>query len=119
MKRLLLSALALSALGCAPKEVQYDLNIVPHSCDPSANPFDGVQFLRIRVTGQEADGGLMEPKTVISASNPATHEAKIPEIPAGPVRVIEVRAYDGDPNAGARVISMGKSLPFPVPDVVP
>ncbi len=114
MKRLLLSALALSAFGCAPKEVKYDLNIVTQSCDPSANPFDGVQFLRIRVTGD-----AMQPLTQITASNPATREAKIPEIPAGLRRVIEVRGYDGDPNSGARTLSLGKSLPFDVPDVVP
>lgn len=114
MKRLLLSVLVASALGCAPKEVNYALNIVTQSCDPSADPFDKVQFLRVRVTGTE-----MEPKTQISASNPATKELKIPEIPAGLARVIEVRGYDGDPNSGARVISMGKSLPFDVPDVVP
>ena len=61
----------------------------------------------------------MDPKTEISASNPTTRELKIPEIPAGPARVIEVRGYDGDPNSGARVISVGKSVPFDVPDVVP
>jgi len=111
MKRLLLSALlAVGSFGCAPKEVNYAVNIVTQSCDPAANPFDGVQFLRIRVTG---DG--MDPKTEISASNPTTRTAKIPEIPAGPARVIEVRGYDGDPNSGARVVSVGKSLPFDVP----
>lgn len=115
MMRLLLSALlALGSFGCAPKEVKYSLNIVTQSCDPANNPFDGVQFLRVRVTGEG-----MEPLTEISGSNPATRELKIPEIPAGAGRVIEVRAYDGDPNAGSRVISMGKSLPFDVPDVVP
>ena len=119
MKRLLLSVLAVSGLGCAPKEVNYAVNIVTQSCDPASDPFDKVQFLRIRVTGKELDGGVMEPKTEITASNPSTKEAKIPQIPAGPARVVEVRGYDGDPNSGARVISMGKSLPFDVPDVVP
>ncbi len=115
MKRLLLSALvSLAVSGCAPKEVPYALNIVTSSCDPATNPFDGVQFLRVRVTGTE-----MEPVTAISASNPATRELKLPEIPSGLARVIEVRGYDGDPNSGARVLSMGKSLPFDVPDVVP
>ncbi len=114
MKRLLLSVLAVSALGCAPKEVNYALNIVTKSCDPAADPFDKVQFLRVRVTGTD-----MDPKTETTASNPATKELKIPAIPAGLARVIEVRGYDGDPNGGARVISMGKSLPFDVPDVVP
>ncbi len=52
MKRLLFSALALSVLGCAPKEVKYDLNIVTDNCDAASKPFEGVQFLRIRVTGE-------------------------------------------------------------------
>lgn len=120
MKRLLSSALlALGVFGCAPKEVNYAVNIVTQSCDPAANPFDGVQFLRVRVTGEEADGGQMEPRTESTASNAATHELKIPQISAGPNRVVEVRGYDGDPSSGARVISVGKSLPFDVPDVVP
>lgn len=114
MKRLLLSALALGVLGCAPKEVKYDLNIVTDNCDAANKPFEGVQFLRVRVTGD-----MMEPKTEISSANPATRQLVIPEIPAGNARVIEVRGYDGDPNSGARVLSMGKSLPFDVPDVVP
>lgn len=114
VKRVLWSMLVVSVLGCAPKEVNYAVNIVTQSCDPSADPFKDVQFLRVRVTGTE-----MEPKTQVSSANPATKELKIPEIPAGLARVIEVRAYDGDPNSGARVISMGKSLPFDVPDVVP
>lgn len=114
MKRLLLSALALGLVGCAPKEVKYDLNIVTDNCDSANKPFEGVQFLRVRVTGEQ-----MDPKTEISSANPATRQLVIPEIPAGKARVIEVRGYDGDPNSGARVLSMGKSLPFDVPDVVP
>lgn len=117
MMRLLMSALAavgLGLCGCAPKEVRYDVNIVTQGCDSATDPFEGVQFLRVRVTGQE-----MEPLTAITSANPATRELKIPEIPAGIGRVIEVRGYEGDPNAGGRVFSMGKSLPFDVPDVVP
>ena len=32
---------------------------------------------------------------------------------------VEVRAYDGEPNSGGTVISMGRTLPFDIPDVVP
>lgn len=114
MKRLLLGAtLVLGLFGCAPKEVNYAVNIVTQSCEPAANPFDGVQFLRIRVTGQ-----AMEPKTEVVAAS-GQREAKIPEIPAGLGRVIEVRGYGADPSSGAAAISIGKSLPFDVPDVVP
>jgi hypothetical protein len=115
MKRLLLGALWVSGLfGCAAKEVNYAVNIVTQNCDPSADPFGGVQFLRIRVTGEG-----MEPKTETSAANSAAREVKIPEIPSGKGRVIEVRGYENDPNGGGKVISIGKSLPFDVPDVVP
>ncbi|MFZ5440805.1 MAG: kelch repeat-containing protein [Myxococcota bacterium] len=115
MKRLLLGAvLAFAVSACAPKEVNYAVNIVTQNCDASANPFEGVQFLRVKVTGN-----AMEPLTATSAANVATPQIKIPEIPAGLARVVEVRAYDGDPNSGGRVVSVGKSLPFDVPDVVP
>jgi hypothetical protein len=115
MRRLLLSALlAVGSFGCAPKEVNYAVKIVTQNCDASANPFEGVQFLRVKVTGD-----AMEPKIATSAANAATPELKIPEIPAGSKRVIEVRAYDGEPTNGGKVISVGKSLPFDVPDVVP
>jgi Galactose oxidase, central domain len=115
MKRLLLSALLLvTAVGCAPKEVNYAVNIVTQNCDPASNPFEGVQFLRVKVTGT-----AMEPLTATSAANAATPELKIPEIAAGLARVVEVRGYDGDPASGGRVLSIGKSLPFDVPDVVP
>lgn len=115
MKRLLLSALlATTLLACQPKEVNYALKIVTQSCEAASNPFDGVQFLRIRVTGPG-----MEPVETVTPSNPATREAKVPQIPSGDDRVIEVRGYESDPAANGRVVSIGKSLPFDVPDVVP
>jgi hypothetical protein len=43
----------------------------------------------------------------------------LPAIPSGQERVLEVRAYAGDPSAGGRVVSLGRTLPFDVPDVVP
>ncbi|MFO0599304.1 MAG: kelch repeat-containing protein [Myxococcaceae bacterium] len=115
MTRVFLSALVLLAVSaCAPKEVNYAVNIVTQSCDPASNPFEGVQFLRVKVTGD-----AMDPKTATSAANTQTPEIKIPQIPAGANRVIEVRAYDSDPGSGGKVISVGRSLPFDVPDVVP
>lgn len=115
MKRLLSAAVLVVALtNCEPKEVNYALNIVTQSCDPSSDPFNGVQFLRIRVTGEN-----MDPKTEVSSANPSTRSVKIPEIPAGLGRVIEVRGYDADPGSGGKVVSVGRTLPFDVPDVVP
>lgn len=115
MKRLLSAALLVVSLtGCEPKEVNYALNIVTQNCDSAADPFNGVQFLRVRVTGQD-----MEPKTEISSVGQAARTLKIPEIPAGLGRIIEVRGYDADPNSGGKIISAGRTLPFDVPDVVP
>ncbi len=104
----------LLALGCAPKEVNYSLNIVTQNCEQSANPFDGVQFLRMRITGEG-----METRTEVTSANPVARELKIPEIPAGKDRLIEVRGYDGDPASGGRVISIGQSVAFTVPATLP
>lgn len=112
MKRLASCALlALGLWGCGPKEVNYSLAIITQSCVSSADPFQGVDFLRIQVTGEN-----MPALTVVAAA--ASHQAKLPEIPAGVGRVIEVRAYHGDPRSGGSVVSMGRSLPFDVPGVV-
>ncbi|MBL8933743.1 MAG: hypothetical protein JNM69_04270 [Archangium sp.] len=112
IRRLIFGMMAV-ALGtsCAPKEVKYGLSIVTTGC-ASANPFQGVQYLRIRVTG---DGITTPPESLTPAS---TKTAVLPEIPAGTNRVIEVRAYDNDPAAGGRVVSIGKTLPFTVPDII-
>jgi hypothetical protein len=99
-------------LGCQPKVVSYTLAVVTSGC-AGANPFQGVQFLRIRITGD----GLMAPIDVVAAAGDRT--ATLPEIPVGANRVIEVRTYDGDPSSGGRVVSIGRTLPFTVPDVVP
>lgn len=115
MKRLWSAAVLLSLLsGCEPKELNFSLNIVTQSCDPAADPFNGVQFLQVRVTGKD-----MDPKIAVSAANPATRTLKIPEIPSGLERVIEVRGYDADPSSGGKVVSVGRTLPFEVCDVVP
>ncbi|MFT3708414.1 MAG: kelch repeat-containing protein [Archangium sp.] len=108
------AALAVVIAGCAPKEVNYAVNIVTQSCDAASNPFEGVQFLKVKISGDE-----MEVKTAVSAANTATPQIKIPEIPAGKNRVIEVRAYDAEPSGGGRVVSIGRSPSFDVPDVVP
>jgi len=43
---------------------------------------------------------------------------QLPDIPVGAEAVIEVRAYADDPSSGdAKPISVGKSLPFDVPEM--
>ncbi|MDP3237155.1 MAG: kelch repeat-containing protein [Myxococcales bacterium] len=106
------TVVALFATACQPKEIPYNLAIVTTGCAGS-NPFQGVQFLRIRVSGDGIDPVL---ETVSPASSKT---ASLPQIPAGANRVIEVRAYDNDPAAGGRVVSIGRTLPFTVPDLFP
>lgn len=112
------AALGLAAaglFGCAPKEIQFELRIVSSSCEPLKDPpFQGAQFLRVRVTGE----GLDKPRDAIAQIGATTKSVKIPEIPAGKKRVLEVRAYDSDPATGT-VISIGRTAPFDIPDVIP
>lgn len=116
MRRAVVAVAAVLALaGCGPKVIDYQVQIVTQTCDSSVDPFEGVQFLRVYVRGAD----IAAPLDAISGANPDTRQLTIPEIPAGKARVVEVRAYDGDPLSGGRVISMGRSLPFDVPDVVP
>ncbi|MBL9037620.1 MAG: hypothetical protein JNG84_03795 [Archangium sp.] len=109
-----LSAVALVALvACGPKEVPYQVSVITTTCDMAVNPFQGVQYLKVRVTGD----GITTPLEASSVRD--ARSVAIPAIPAGPKRVVEVRAYDGDPTAGGKLVSIGKSYPFDVPDVVP
>ena len=107
-------ALAATALiaGCGPKSIDYAVKVVTIACDASA-PFDGAQFVQVRVSGP----GIDTPLTKTTAS---TDDAlDLPDIPVGPKRVLEVRAYSDDPStADARAISVGRSLPFDVPETV-
>jgi hypothetical protein len=41
----------------------------------------------------------------------------IPEVPPGGQRVLEVRAYSGEPSSAGSVISVGRSYPFTMPEV--
>ncbi|MBX7099799.1 MAG: hypothetical protein K1X89_18935 [Myxococcaceae bacterium] len=114
VKRAWILALALVA-SCAPKEFKFQIQIVTAACDPKLDPFMGVQTLRVRVSGD----GLAKPLEAISPINSSSREIKIPDIPAGTNRVVEVRAYDGDPKGGGKVVSIGRSQPFKVDDVIP
>lgn len=103
----------LALMGCGPREINYTLNVVTTSCDPATDPFAGVKYVQVRVTGD----GLTAP---LQATAPSSAKVLVvPLIPAGTNRVIEVRGYDGDPNASAQVVSIGHSLPFEVYDVIP
>ncbi|QRK13912.1 hypothetical protein JQX13_33135 [Archangium violaceum] len=42
--------------------------------------------------------------------------AELPAVPSGPGRVLEVRGYTDLPRAGGRVVALGRSHPFDVPE---
>lgn len=105
----------LAITSCAPKQIAIQVSIITESCDAKVDPFAGVNFLRLRVTGDN----LSAPIDSVAPTGGMTRELKIPEIPAGKNRVIDVRGYDADPATGGKVLSVGKSLPFEVADVIP
>lgn len=105
-----------AALGaCGPKEINYQLKIITKSCSTDADPFAGVQYLRLRVSGD----GITTPLESTSVVDAAMHQLSVPQIPVGKNRRIEVRGYDSDPRASGKVLSMGSTVPFDVPSTVP
>ncbi len=114
-RQLLGLACLLGALpACAPKESKIAVKIITTSCDLKSDPFAGVKFVRLRVSGD----GLVPPLEAVAAAI-GEKTITIPAIPADKNRVIDVRGFDADPRAGAaKVISVGKSLPFEVVDTI-
>ncbi len=106
-----LAGLLLSLAGCGQKVVDYQVRVVTSAC-VAPSPLEGVTHLRLRVTGP----GIEQP--LISVSRIEDAVQRVPQIPAGMKRVLEVRAYGGDP-ATAAVVSIGTSPPFDVPESVP
>ncbi len=102
----------LFASACEPKVVAYQVRVVTSACT-APSPLEGATHLRFRVKGEGLDTPLEHVSSVTDAV------AKIPDIPAGRGRTVEVRAYKGNPEAGGAVVSLGHSVPFDVPDVVP
>lgn len=115
MSRFSAVGLVLFVAACAPKELKFDINIVTKVCDPAVDPFKSVSHLKVRVLGPD----ITKPIESTSPTNGASHDIHIPNIPAGKSRVVEVRGYQGDPGAGGQLVSIGKSQPFEVYDVVP
>lgn len=102
--------LSVSLAGCGQKAVSFPVKLITQTCSGTA-PLEGASHLRFRVTGEG-----MEPIEFLAPVN--AREQQIPEIPAGPGRIVEVRAYNGDPATGSVALSLGRSAPFDVPDVI-
>lgn len=106
------AALALVVWGCEPKVVPYQVTLTLDAC-AGPSPTEDVTHLQVRVTGE----GIAKPITRVTLFT--AHHLALPDIPAGNGRVIEVRGYANAPDLGGRVVSLGRSLPFDVPAVVP
>ncbi len=94
--------------GCGPREVNAEARLLTGSCSgPTA--LTGVRYLRWRVTGTD-----MQPvERYVPVESAGT---QVPAFPVGRGRVVEVRGYTDLPRAGGRVVALGRSRPFDVPD---
>lgn len=107
----LLGALAVAGLAaCGPRVERFDVNIVTTACGGASSPMEEVTHFRVRVLGE----GIAQPLEATSLIAAPDHSIKVPHIPAGSRRMVEVRAYAGDPAAGGRLVSIGRSVPFEV-----
>jgi hypothetical protein len=95
--------------GCAdgsvfgvPQSVSVAVSLRVQNCDPALDPFTGVTFLGVRLSGEAekvtAITGVQQSVTVVA--------------PIASGLSVEVRGYDADPSAGGKVISRGISAPF-------
>ncbi len=105
-----LTTVAALVLGsaCAPGEARYEVRLLTGSC-MGTPPLEGVHYLRFRLTGE----GLAPVERYVPVERGAEG---VPDVPAGRGRVLEVRGYTALPGAGGRVVSVGRSHPFDVPE---
>lgn len=99
--------------ACEPKVVEVTVQIITTSCE-SPPTLEGVTHLKVRVLAED----LSAPLEAVSSVAAAPRQLTVPQIPAGKNRMVEVRAYAGEPQAGGKVVSIGRSPPFDVPEVV-
>lgn len=105
-----LAALLAVAPACSESGSAPQVQLFTTACE-GLQPLDGVTHLRLRVTGE----GLATPIERITPVDLRPED--IPEIPPGAQRVLEVRAYSGEPSSAGSVISVGRSNPFTMPEV--
>lgn len=95
---------ACEELGSAPQ-----VQLVTTAC-LGTPPLEGVTHLRLRVTGEGLD-------TPIERVTPVElRPGDIPVVPPGPKRVLEIRGHMGEPTSAGRAVSVGRSLPFDMPE---
>jgi hypothetical protein len=100
-------ACCLLLAACGPRTLDIQLQVVTAVCDADLDPVQGVASMQVRVSGPDLDPPL------VTSTPRADRSLKVPDIPAGRDRVIEVRAY-----AESGLISLGRSVPFTIPEVI-
>ncbi|WP_257458097.1 kelch repeat-containing protein [Archangium lipolyticum] len=102
----------MAALGlvsaCGPREALYEATLHTQACT-GMPALEGVHYLRFRVTG----AGMEPVERYVPVERGA---AGVPAVPAGKGRVLEVRGYTNLPGEGGRVVALGRSRPFDVPE---
>jgi hypothetical protein len=94
--------------ACGPREAHYEAKLLTPACTGTP-ALEGVLYLRFRVTG----AGMEPVERFVPVERGA---ADLPVVPAGPGRVLEVRGYTNLPGEGGRVVALGRSRPFDVPE---
>ncbi|HVE84112.1 MAG TPA: kelch repeat-containing protein [Myxococcales bacterium] len=102
-------AAAVGLAACGPRETVYQLKLITTSCD-APSPLENVTHFLFRITGE----GIADPIEVTTLAT--ARQVTLPPIPVGPKRVVEVRAFQGEPRGGV-LWSVGRTLAFEVPSV--
>jgi hypothetical protein len=95
--------------GCGPREALYEAKLLTEACTGTPTLQD-VRYLRFRVTSV----GMQPVERYVVVEKGSAVEP--PAVPAGQGRVLEVRGYTDLPSAGGRVVALGRSRPFDVPE---
>ncbi|WP_224365453.1 hypothetical protein [Hyalangium versicolor] len=104
-----LAAVLALAPACQEQGAAPQLQLISSSCE-RPRPLDGVTHFLLRVTGE----GLDAPIERIAPVDLQPED--IPVTPPGAGRVLEVRAYTGEPSSAGSVVAVGRSLPFVMPE---
>ncbi len=110
MRNLKTVAVVALLAACGPKEIDIAVNVVSTTCDQELDPFMGVNVVEVRITGP----GIETP--LLTRTQRAETRLQIPQIPSGPDRQIEIRGLAE--MSSTRPISIGRSVPFEIPDVI-
>ncbi len=103
-----LAALLAFAPACGDSGSSPQVQFITSACE-GTSPLQEVTHLRLRVTGEGMD-------PIVRVTPVGLRPEDIPVIPAGERRVLEIRGYTGEPTSAGRAVSVGRSLPFDMPE---